>query len=51
MRVKIPISGLVMAAGRVSTCEQGAAFLQLQMSRSDPRTVKIPPEKAKRKNE
>lgn len=51
MRVKIPISGFVMIAGRVSTCEQVASFIQLQMSLLDPRTVKKPLEKGKRKNE
>lgn len=51
MRVKIPISGFVMIAGRVSTCEQVASFLQLQMSLLDARTVKKPLEKGKRKNE
>lgn len=51
MRVKIPISGFVMIAGRVSTCEQVTSFLQLQMSLLDPRTVKKTLEKGKRKNE
>lgn len=47
MRVKIPISGFVMIAGWVSTCEQGTSFFQLQMSLLHPRTVK----KEKRKME
>lgn len=47
MRVKIPISGFVMIAGRVSTCEQVASFLQLQMSPLDPGTVKKTLEKGK----
>ena len=51
MRVKIPISGFVMIAGRVSTCEQVASFLQLQMSLLVPRAVKKTLEKGKRKNE
>lgn len=42
MRVKIPISGFVMIAGKVSTCEQDASFLQLQMSPLDPATAKKP---------
>lgn len=38
--MKIPVSGFVTVAGRVSICEQVASFLQLQMSLLDPRTVK-----------
>lgn len=52
MRVKIPISGFVMIAGRVSTCEQVTSFLQLQMCPLDPGTVRKNPGKGKkRKNE
>lgn len=49
MRVKIPISGFVMIAGRVSTCEQVTSFLQLQVSPLDPETVKNKPKKGGKK--
>lgn len=48
MRVKIPISGFVMIAGRVSTYEQVASFLQLQMIPLDPGTVKKTQENGKK---
>lgn len=49
MRVKIPVSGFVMIAGRVSTCEQVAAFLQLLMCPLDPGRIKKPWKREKNK--
>lgn len=50
MRVKIPISGFIMIAGRVSTCECDTSFFQLHMSPLDPRVVQKAPGKLRKKD-